>query len=338
MKIAIVNDSMLAVESLRRAVESTLGLSVLWTAEDGEEAVEKCRREIPDIILMDIVMPRLDGVGATKRIMRETPCPILIVTASIESNVARVFEAMGAGAVDAVTTPQLSSEHGRQQLISKIRNIASLTASKIAPPLKEASFPAERSRRPAHSAVLIGSSAGGPEALARILSALPSGLPAGFVIVQHVDEQFSADLASWLNDRCEMPVRLAIENDLVSNGTILLACGGRHLIFQAGGLLRYTNEPKISYQPSVDVLFQSALKNGPANILGILLTGMGRDGASGLKLLRLAGHRTIAQDEATSAIYGMPRVAAEIKAASEILPLPRIPERINDWCKSHASA
>ena len=282
------------------------------------------------MILMDIVMPHVNGVEATRRIMQETPCPILIVTASVGANVGEVFEAMGAGAMDVVATPRLGEEEPRRLLLEKIRGIASLSD------LPGASSIGRSSRLPsgrAECAVLIGSSAGGPAVLAEILKALPADLPSGVVIVQHVDERFTSELASWLGANSALPVCLAEEGGEVCRGTVLVSKGGKHLVFGRGGNLHYTDKPKLSYQPSVDVLFESAVKHGPRHMLGLLLTGMGRDGAEGLGKLREAGHRTVAQDEKSSAIYGMPKAAMEIGAAEEILSPPEIINRIITWSK-----
>jgi len=328
MKIAIVNDSLLAQMALRDAVSSEGTITVAWSASDGAEALEKCRADKPDIVLMDIVMPRMGGVEATRRIMKECPCPILIVTSSVDGNVAEVFEAMGAGALDAVATPPLESAAAQAALLTKIRSIATLynqaAPAATAPPPRATASPASR-------CVLIGSSAGGPGALATVLSALPEDLQAAVVVVQHIDEKFCQDLAKWLATSSRLPVEVAEENVPARIGKVLIAPGGCHLIFGSDGRLHHTSMPASSYRPSVDVLFNSAVDYGPRNLLGIILTGMGRDGALGLKKLKEAGHLTIAQDEATSAIYGMPRAAAEIGATREILALPHIANRISEW-------
>lgn len=328
MKIAIVNDSPLAQIALRDALSSEGTITVSWSASNGAEALEKCRAEKPDIVLMDIVMPEMGGVEATRRIMKECPCPILIVTSSVDGNVAEVFEAMGAGALDVVATPPLESAAAQAALLTKIHSIATLySPGTIAP----ASAPTRTTESPASACVLIGSSAGGPAALATVLSALPADLGAAVVIVQHIDEKFCHDLAKWLATSSRLPVEVAEENTPARVGKVLIAPGGCHLIFGSDGRLHHTSRPASSYSPSVDVLFESAVRCGPKNLLGIILTGMGRDGSLGLKKLKDAGHLTIAQDEITSAIYGMPRAAAEIGAAREILALPDIPIRISEW-------
>jgi len=330
MRIAIVNDSPTAVALLRQVVAAEDGFSEAWVASDGAEAVMKCRADLPDIILMDLVMPVLGGVEATRQIMREMPCPILVVTGSVEGNVSAVFEAMGAGAVDAVTTPSFGSSQARHILVEKIRSVASIaTPSAVC----RRGRPASRKEQSADACVLIGSSAGGPAALMTILQQLPASLPTGVVIVQHIDSRFDSELASWLDAKSQLPVRLAEDGDEPARGEVVISRGGRHLTFSYRRF-RYTSVPDISYQPSVDVLFESAVTHGPAHLMGVVLTGMGRDGARGLMRLRTEGHLTIAQDEATAAIYGMPRAAAESGAAREILPLDRIASRIEAWSNS----
>jgi chemotaxis response regulator CheB len=304
-------------------------ITVAWTAADGEEAVRKCRQERPDMILMDIVMPHVDGVEATRRIMLETPCPILIVTASIGANVSAAFEAMGAGAVDVVATPQVGEHETRRMLLEKIRQVAAYSDNPA-----PVDFRSRKTSRRTDACVLIGSSAGGPAALTGIISALPADLKACIAIVQHIDERFSTELAAWLGENSSLPVRLAEDGDEVTSGKILVARGGRHLVFGPGRRFRYQDQPRLSYQPSVDVLFESAVSFGPPRLLGILLTGMGRDGAAGLRQLREAGHLTIAQDQKSSAIYGMPRAAVELGAASEILSPSQIAERIASWSRN----
>lgn len=327
MKIGIVNDSPIALECLRRIVEAEADMDVCWVAQDGIEALEKCRDQQADMILMDIVMPRMDGVEATREIMKQTPCSIILVTASVTDNVSAVFEAMGAGAVDVVPTPPFGAAEATRLLLTKMRSLATLSAIDE----KKRSPMSNSIRSTAESCVLIGSSAGGPAALMEILTALPADLRAGVVIIQHVDERFSADLALWLAESSNLPVRLAKEGDEVCEGSVLIARGGQHLVFGFDHHLHCKNDPESSYKPSVDVMFDSAIKHGPRRIMGVLLTGMGRDGAAGLNRLRQAGHLTIAQDEKSSAIYGMPRAAAQMGAAVEILPPLQIAERIKSW-------
>ncbi len=332
MKIGIVNDLPMAVEALRRALALAPRHEVIWTANDGAEAVALCARQRPDLVLMDLIMPGMDGVEATRRIMAGTPCTILIVTVSVDANTSRVFEAMGYGALDAVDTPSLGSGDlttSSAPFLAKIDTIARLigdgakprspiTLGRVSPTSRQA-------------LVAIGASAGGPAALATLLEGLPRNFPAAIVIIQHVDERFVGGLAEWLRRHSALPVRLAEEGDRPLPGTVLLAGTGDHLTLKAADRLGYTAEPRdYAYRPSVDVFFQSVGTLWPGKAIGVLLTGMGADGALGLKALRAKGHYTIAQDQASSAVYGMPKAAAAANAAVAILPLQRIAPKIID--------
>lgn len=177
--------------------------------------------------------------------------------------------------------------------------------------------------------VAIGASAGGPAALAAVLGGLSEDFPAAVVVIQHVDQQFSAGLAEWLGQHCRLPVRLARDGETPAAGCVLVAGTNDHLVMTAGGRLAYTAEPRAAvYRPSVDVFFESLVRHWGGNVIGVLLTGMGRDGARGLRALREGGHYTIAQDQASSAVYGMPKAAASLDAAVEILPLDGIAPRL----------
>src|SRR5450830_1467392 len=315
----------MVVEILRRMLAEWPEHQLLWVAQDGAQAVELCAWQLPDIVLMDIVMPHLDGVEATRRIMQQTPCPILIVTADIGACADQVYQALGYGALDAVDTPALSGSDWRQGaavLMDKIARIARMEP-KPAPPqaaprrarsVVRTPASAALSLRPAGASdklVAIGASAGGPGALASILRELPQNFPAAVVIVQHIDPGFANGMALWLQQQTGLPVRVAGTN--------------QHLLFRSRDSLGYLPEsPEDVYHPSIDVFFQSVVRQWRGQAVGVLLTGMGRDGAVGLKALRDAGCHTIAQDRQSSSVYGMPKAAAALDAATEILPLGAI--------------
>ncbi len=326
MRIGIVNDLRLAVESLKRAVATIPGAAVAWVAENGAEAVSCCARDRPDVVLMDMIMPVMDGVEATRRIMQASPCPILVVTATVEGNAGKVFEALGAGALDAVATPGIGPDGSvvaGEPLIRKIRTIALITGAAAAEPQAPAAM---RARPPAGAAIAplaaIGASTGGPQALASVLGSLPRPVPWPVVIVQHVDPAFAPGLADWLSRETGQGVEIARGGEAPAPGRILLAATVDHLVIDGDGRLRYAREPRdLVYRPSVDVFFDSIAAAGAAPGVAVLLTGMGRDGAAGLARLRSAGWHTIAQDEATSVVWGMPAAAVEIGAAREVLPI-----------------
>ena len=325
MNIGIVNDLPLAVEALRRAIAQRAEHRVLWVATNGEEAVDFCIAQPPDIVLMDLIMPKFDGVEATRRIMAQAPCPILVVTSSVGANAWRVYEAMGAGALDAVDTPTLADHHladASQPLLAKIDQIGRLLEKPVVTPTPRAAAAASRGAAPL---IAIGASAGGPGALAAVLGKLPANFGGSIVIVQHVDKAFAEGMAQWLDSQTELPVRVAVSGDRPRPGEVLLAATNDHLHIARSGSLDYISEPASTpYRPSVDVFFHSVVEHWYGNAIGVLLTGMGRDGAIGLKAMRAKGYLTIAQDEATSAVYGMPKAAAALDAAKRILPLGSI--------------
>ncbi|TKC85888.1 chemotaxis response regulator protein-glutamate methylesterase [Trinickia terrae] len=323
MNIGVVNDLPLAVEAMRRAIAKRPDHRVLWVATDGEQAVDFCIAQPPDIVLMDLIMPKFDGVEATRRIMARAPCAILVVTHSVGANAWRVYEAMGAGALDAIDTPTLadSMADAAQPLLAKIDQIGRLLDN---PGAYRQSAPAT-ARSGSTPLVAIGASAGGPTALAAVLGALPEDFPAALVLVQHVDRAFADGMAQWLNGQTPLNVRIAQEGDALQKRTALLAATDDHVRLTRDGTLVYTREPaEMPYRPSVDVFFQSVVEHWQGDAIGVLLTGMGRDGAIGLKAMRAKGYHTIAQDQATSAVYGMPKAAAALDAARQILPLEHI--------------
>ena len=365
MRIAVVNDMQLATQALVRIVNSVPEHELAWCAGNGREAVRLCQQDPPDLILMDLIMPEMDGVEATRQIMRHYPCPILIVTASIEHQCDIVFEAMGAGAMDVVTTPVLTApiqttqiqttqiqttksqatsaltrsvaktqisnvptvdplnpSDGVQNLLRKIAMIGVLT--KVMP---QRSQPCLVEKQPVDQEhiVVIGSSSGGPQALARLLEKLPAHYHSPVVVIQHVDAQFAAPLARWLDQKTDLKVDTAKEGDILQRGMVYVAASDNHLVMNRDRCLYYSVEPhETYYRPSVDVFFQSIAKWWDKPVTAVLLTGMGSDGAQGLLELRRKGAYTIAQDEHTSAVYGMPKVAASLGAAVDVLSIDKI--------------
>lgn len=331
MRIAIVNDSPLAVEALRRVVARERAYEVAWMAADGAEAVEKCREDRPDIVLMDLSMPVMGGVESTRRIMAESPCAVLVVTATVDGRVTEVFDAMSAGALDAVNTPELGrgdDPGAGAPLLDKLARVASLVVR--GKPAAGGETVVGRRAGAAATAnlpplVALGASTGGPQALASVLSVLPAGLTSPVVIVQHVDVDFAAGLASWLGERSALPVEVARPGGVLRPGVVLLAATNDHLVMTARQTLDYTPHPRrLVHRPSLDVFFRTLAENWRRPSIAAVLTGMGRDGAEGLLALRRAGWFTLAQDRATSVVYGMPRAADEAGAAMRVLPIGQI--------------
>jgi two-component system response regulator WspF len=327
VRIGIVNDMRTAVEALRRVVLRVPGYQVAWVAHDGATALELCIADRPDVVLMDLAMPVMDGVTCTRRIMAEAPCAILIVTATVTGAYSQVYEAMGAGALDAVNTPVLGlagDVSGGRELLAKLETIGRLVTRGPPDPDREPPPPQPRpSETP--TMVAIGASTGGPQALVQVLGQLSRDLPVVVAIVQHVDVGFAPGLAEWLTERTGFPVEAVIAGTPARAGHAYLAASNDHLVIQPDQSFGYTAHPRaLIYRPSVDVFFRSAAANWPSRSVAALLTGMGRDGAEGMLLLRRAGWMTIAQDQTTCVVYGMPKAAVEMGAATRVLPLPRI--------------
>jgi chemotaxis response regulator CheB len=281
-------------------------------------------------------MPGVDGIETTRRIMAATPCAIVVVVTNLRDQSAQVFEAMGAGALDVVEAPVSGASGGvagAKAFLQKLDQISRLVRREEAPGGARATTRAARGQL-----VVLGASAGGPAALAEVLTALPKGFHPAVVIIQHVDPQFASGLAAWLNQHSRLPVRLAEEGDHPQPGQVLLAAREEHLVFTGPTRLGYTRTPAdCSYRPSVDVFLKSVDHYWKGEVVAVLLTGMGRDGAEGLRALRASGHHTIAQDRRTSAVFGMPKAAAELHAASEILALDKIGPRLANMFASRGT-
>ena len=324
MRIGIVNDMRAASEALRRVVDSLTDHEVAWMAADGVEAIAMAKRDRPDLILMDLIMPHVDGVQATRQIMASAPCAILVVTATVSGNISLVYDAMGFGALDAVDTPMLGPAgevSGAGALVEKIGVIAKLVGA--TGESKKAARPAAASAAP--RLVVVGASTGGPKAISDLLLPLPRDWNVAVLIVQHVDVAFAQGLAKWLGDRTHRAVRVAEHGQVPAAGDVLLAGTNDHLVLSKGRTLEYREEPReVFFRPSVDVFFESVAENWPQTGAALLLTGMGKDGARGLAKLRSRGWHTIAQDEASSVVWSMPKAGIEMGAACEVLGIEQM--------------
>lgn len=341
LRIGIVNDVRLAQEVLKRFVNSVDDFEIAWVAADGREAVEMTAKDIPDIILMDLIMPVMNGVQATRLIMKNTPCAILIVTASPVNNSSMIFEAMGYGALDVVMTPAITVSHdpkAEKDLYKKIETIAKLIGKMIPPTPPQAKVLKTGEKLSPDikipPLVVIGSSTGGPFALSKILSEFPANTPCAFVVIQHVDQQFASGFAEWLGNQIKIPVRIATDGDSIRGGQVLVAGKNDHLVMVSGGLLRYTPIPEeVPYRPSADVFFQSIAQHWPQPGVAIILTGMGNDGARGMKTLFEKGWLTIAQHQSSCVVYGMPKAAIELGGVRQTLLLEKIASTVMSWQK-----
>jgi len=334
VRIGIVNDMPMAVEALRRTLIVSGEHQIVWAAENGAIAVSHAAEDTPDLILMDLIMPVMDGVEATKKIMQSTPCNILLVTASVSGNSGKVFEAMGAGALDVVATPVIGTgnQGSAPELLRKIDRIAKI--SRITPRLKPAlpATPAKdtgTTKNEQKTLIAIGSSTGGPQALLQILTRFPADLPVSVVVVQHMDKKFTDGLANWLNSQVHFKVKVLDQGERPQQGTVLIPSTDDHVIMNKDTTLSYIPEPRDNfYHPSVDVFFKSLASHWRGSCLGLLLTGMGRDGAEGMTALKQSGHYPIAQDRKSSVVFGMPKAAIEADAVYEVLPVDEMGTRI----------
>lgn len=338
MKIGIVNDVAMAAEALRRVIAGMEGHQLAWIARDGAQALQLCIDQRPDLVLMDLNMPGMDGIETTRRIMAEAPCAILVVTAEPDDSVSQVFRALGAGALDVTATPMLrDGVSGAQHLVHKIHTMATLIGAG-----KRGTVPTSTSApvlNPVHTHLLaIGASTGGPVVVSKILKGWTPRPDCAIVVVQHIDENFAPHFAKWLGEQLAMPVKVIRHGDRLETGSVQIAMTNNHLLLDANQRLVYAAEPvDFAYRPSVDVFFHSVVRHWTGPATGVLLTGMGSDGAEGLLALRHAGKTTIAQDQDSCAVYGMPKAAAELGAAQSILSADDIAATLQNRFSSTSS-
>ena len=324
VRVLVADDSALFREILCRLLREDPGFEVVATAADGDEAAAAVAARLPDVVTMDLHMPDADGYSGIARIMAETPRPILVLASSTSE--AATFKALSLGALDVMSKPAPDEDLARygQLLRSRLRLLAGV---KVIRHLRGLRRPARAASRPGlgkRELVVIGASLGGPRALSQILRGLPADLPVPVAVVQHIADGFTEGLAGWLDQESKLEVRTAADRDVLKPGRVLVAPGGRHLVV-ADGYVRLTDDPPIdTFRPSVNALFASAARVYGPRCCGVLLTGMGRDGADGLNALKQAGAITLAQDEATSAVFGMARAAIEAGAVDKVLPLEEI--------------
>ncbi len=335
MRVAIVNDMTMAVEAMRRIVKQAVHFELAWVARNGKEAVEKCRQDTPDILLMDLIMPVMDGTEATRQIMRQTPCAIIVVTATVEGNAAKVFETMGAGALDAVSTPVIDEEgnlQGSQFFLKKLETVRKLIKNKHAQfSIEPHVTPPERPTDSIPSLVVVGASTGGPKAMATLLSHLDPHLEIAMVLIQHVDAQFSRGMTLWLSGLTRFKVKMAEPGETISTGRLFVTNRNEHLVIKENLTFDYTPHPKdYPHRPSVNIFFESVARHWPEPSAAILLTGMGRDGAVGMLALHNAGWYTLAQSKETCVVYGMPKAAIELNAVDWVGSPETIADQINN--------
>ncbi len=330
----IVDDSAIVRRILSDQLGRMPGIHVVGTAPDPYVARDRILQLEPDVLTLDVEMPRMDGITFLRKLMRHRPMPVVIVSSLTPAGSALAIDALQSGAIDVMPKPGAAYTVGEMaaELAEKIRAAAKVDRAMLRP-RSPAEFAAQRLSLATTTTkvVALGASTGGTQALQFVLGTLPANAPA-IVIAQHMPEHFTHAFADRLNAVCAVHVKEAENGDLVGPGRALIAPGNRHLVLRRRGSQYYVEvkdgPPVSGHRPSVDVLFKSAARYAGQNAVGVLLTGMGADGAEGLKEMRDAGARTIAQDELTSVVWGMPREAIRLGAADHVLGLPAIPRKV----------
>ncbi len=355
IKVMIVDDSAVVRQVVSQALATDPGIEVIATASDPIFALEKMKLRWPDVLVIDIEMPRMDGITFLKKVMAERPTPTIVCSSLAEQGAQATFEALSAGALSIITKPKVGLksflEDSSNDIVQAVRSAARANMRAVLTTRSSNSAsPANNLIRPKLTAdvmlsaaghralerttdqvVAIGTSTGGTQALEAVLTRLPATC-LGIVIVQHMPEKFTAMFAERLNGLCQIEVREAKHGDRVIPGRALIAPGGRHMMLKRSGaqyVVDVADGPLVNrHKPSVDVLFRSVAKFAGANALGIIMTGMGDDGARGMKEMHDAGAKTVAQDEASCVVFGMPKEAIKLGAADQTLALEQIPAAI----------
>ena len=333
IRVLVVDDSALMRRMISDIIESNPRFVVVGTARDGVDAIDKVEDLQPHVITMDVEMPNMNGLAALEQIMHRRPTPVVMLSSRTAHGAEETLRSLELGAVDFVCKPSGSTsadiERVKHMLIAKLHLAATarLMPSAHHAPLRPTpvSTPARGSHLLADRLVVIGSSTGGPRALEEIIPRLPRNLPSGVLVAQHMPQGFTAAMASRLDALSEVEVREAADDDLITRGTVLIAPGGRHLVVRKKSRVDVMDGPPVwGVRPAADTLMASAAKTfGPACI-GVILTGMGQDGAEGIAAIHRAGGKTIAQDESTSVVYGMPKAAVATGEVDLSISLPMI--------------
>ncbi len=340
IRVLVVDDSALVRELLTAGLAKDPELEVVGSAANPYIARDKIVELRPDVLTLDVEMPRMDGVDFLRRLMPQYPIPVIMVSALTQKGAQITLEALEAGAIDFVTKPSTDVARGLNQMLADLRQKikmaakVDLSAWKNRAVRRESPGPVKVRTALSESTdkvIAIGASTGGTEAIRRVISAFPANMP-GIVIVQHMPPGFTKHFSDNLNEICEMDVQEAKTGDRVMPGRVLIAPGGKHMTVRRSGGIYLVDcqegENVNGHCPSVDVLFHSVARYVAGNAVGVILTGMGGDGAEGLLAMRQAGARTIAQDEATCVVFGMPKVAIDRGGVEKIGPLDTIPQMI----------
>lgn len=341
IKVLIVDDSAVIRQVIKEVLATDDEVEVIGAVADPVFAMKRMEVTWPDVIILDVEMPRMDGITFLRKLMAERPTPVVMCSTLTERGAETTMQALAAGAVEIITKPKVGVKDFLQEetahLLKAVKAAARAKVGRTVAPLPVAPTTAASAAAPNFSLrtteqlVAIGTSTGGTQALEVVLTSLPANCP-GIVVVQHMPEKFTAAFASRLNGLCQLEVREARDGDRVRPGLALIAPGGRHMLLKRSGaqyLVEVRDGPPVNrHKPSVDVLFRSVARHAGANAVGVIMTGMGDDGASGLLEMSRAGAHTIAQDEASCVVFGMPKEAIRLGAAASVLPLDRIAEAV----------
>lgn len=342
----IVDDSAVVRQALMQILQSDPMLEVMGTASDPFQAAEKIKNEVPDVITLDVEMPRMDGLAFLKRIMSQHPMAVVVISSLTDAGTETAMKALEYGAVEVLTKPRIDSNQTWEESkikicdvvkaagLSRVRRRSTLAA---VPPKLNADAVLKQSTstsmiQTTEKVIAVGASTGGTEALLQFLQSLPIDCP-GILVVQHMPEQFTKSFANRLDALCQIKVKEAENGDAVLRGRALIAPGNKHMLLKRSGARYYVeivDGPLVNrHRPSVDVLFRSTAKFAGRNSTGIIMTGMGNDGAQGLLEMKQAGAKTIAQDERSCVVFGMPKEAIKLNAADKVLPLDQIASHIH---------
>jgi len=339
IRALVVDDSFFMRKLISDMLNSDPSIEVIDTARDGEEAIRKVKKEKPDVVTLDLVMPGLDGLATLKRIMAESPTPVIMLSGYTKKGADVTLDCLEAGAVSFILKPSgslsLDIDKVREQLLEEITASANVNVKKIK--LLPVKKPILRRVKPVkEKIVVIGASTGGPSSLELLMSTIPASFSVPILIVQHMPAKFTQSLAEHLNRNCVLSVKEAEDGEVIQAKNVYVAPGDFHMIVKTKKIRGYTKhviclnkDPPVNrFRPSIDVTMQSVVEVYGGNTIGIILTGIGKDGMMGMKAIKENGGKTIAQDEESSLIFGMPRAVIENGYADKVLSLPDIGEGI----------